>query len=52
VLHDLLGLWPGRPAKFVKNFLTGNTGGAAGAIGDYIAQVKAGSFPGPEHSYA
>lgn len=51
VLHDLLGLWPGRPAKFVKNFLAGNTEGVAGAIRDYIAQVKSRTFPGPEHSY-
>ena len=51
VLHDLLGLWPGRPAKFVKNFLAGTAEGIGGALRDYVQAVKSGSFPGAEHSY-
>ena len=51
VWHDLLGLYPGRPAKFVKNFLEGQTGGIQGAISKYVEEVKQGSFPGPEHCY-
>lgn len=51
VLHDLLGISPITP-KFVKNFLEGSTGGIPGAIADYVKAVKAGTFPGPEHSYA
>jgi 3-methyl-2-oxobutanoate hydroxymethyltransferase len=51
VLQDLLGLYPGRPAKFVKNFLEGGTGGVQGAIGDFVAAVKSGAFPAPEHCY-
>lgn len=51
VLHDMLGLYPGKPAKFVKNFLEGHTGGIQGAIASYVEAVKSGLFPGPEHSY-
>ena len=51
VWHDLLGLYPGKTAKFVKNFLKGNPGGIQGALEDYVRQVKDGAFPGSEHSY-
>jgi len=51
VLHDMLGLYPGKPAKFVKNFLSGNTEGVQGAIRDYVKAVKSGEFPAPEHCY-
>jgi len=51
VLHDMLGLYPGRPAKFVKNFLEGETAGVQGAVAAYARAVKAGSFPAPEHCY-
>ena len=51
VWHDLLGLYPGRPAKFVKNFLAGESDGVQGAIASYVSAVKRGHFPGPEHCY-
>ena len=51
VWHDLLGLYPGKPAKFVKNYLKGNTGGIQGAIESYIEEVKSQRFPGAEHVY-
>lgn len=50
VLHDMLGLGAGKRPRFVKNFLVG-AGGIEQAIGDYVRAVKAGQFPGPEHSY-
>ena len=50
VLHDLLGISPITP-KFVKNFLTESDTGIPGAITAYVNAVKAGTFPGPEHSY-
>ena len=50
VLYDLLGIYPGRTPKFAKNFLQGASSPEA-AIKAYIADVKAGRFPGPEHSY-
>lgn len=51
VLHDMLGMWPGKAAKFVKNFLIGNPEGVEGAIRSYVHAVKSGEFPGPEHCY-
>ncbi len=51
VLHDLLGLYPGRPAKFVKNFLTGSES-IQSAIRDYVNSVQNQDFPAPEHCYA
>ena len=51
VLHDLLGVTEGHTAKFVKRF--GEVGDATvAAITAYAADVRAGSFPGPEHQYA
>lgn len=50
VLHDLLGISPITP-KFVKNFLAESTDGIPGAIANFVSAVKAGTFPGPEHSY-
>lgn len=51
VWHDLLGFYPGKKAKFVKNFLAGNTSGIQGALAEYVTQVKQGKFPDPKHSY-
>ncbi len=51
VWHDLLGLYPGKPARFVKDFLRGNSGGVQGALAEYVRQVKSGEFPDSEHSY-
>jgi 3-methyl-2-oxobutanoate hydroxymethyltransferase len=50
VLEDMLGLSP-RVPKFVKRF--GELGpGIEKAVADYAAEVRARSFPGPEHVYA
>jgi 3-methyl-2-oxobutanoate hydroxymethyltransferase len=52
VMHDFLGLASGhRRPKFVKDFLA-EGGSVAGAVQAYVAAVRDGSFPGPEHSYA
>jgi 3-methyl-2-oxobutanoate hydroxymethyltransferase len=50
VLHDMLDAFPGRKARFVRNFLK-DTGSIQGAIAAYVKAVKDGSFPGPEHSF-
>ena len=50
VLHDMLDIFPGKKAKFVKNFLRG-AGSIQGAIEGYVKEVKAGTYPGPEHSF-
>lgn len=50
VMHDLLGVFPGRKAKFVKNFMDGHTSIEA-AISAYVSAVKDGSFPALEHCF-
>ena len=50
VLHDMLGVYPGKKARFVKNFMEGAASIDA-AVMAYVAAVKGGSFPGPEHCY-
>ena len=50
VMHDLLGVFPGRKARFVKNFMDGQTTIDA-AVSAYVHAVKDGSFPAPEHCF-
>lgn len=50
VLHDMLDIYPGRKAKFVKNYMR-NAGSIQAAIEAYVKEVKAKTFPGPEHSF-
>ena len=50
VLHDMLGVFPGRKARFVKNFMEG-AGSIDAAVQAYVAAVKDGSFPAPEHGW-
>ncbi|MFC0820918.1 3-methyl-2-oxobutanoate hydroxymethyltransferase [Moraxella marmotae] len=54
VMHDMLGIYTRKPAKFVKDFLTdaANTDKSVqGAFALYHRQVKDGTFPTPEHSF-
>jgi len=48
VLYDMLGIYPGRPARFVRNFMTG-CASVEEAVQAYVKAVKDGSFPGAEH---
>ena len=50
VLHDMLDVYPGKKAKFVKNFMAG-AGSIQAAVEAYVKQVRAREFPGPEHSF-
>ncbi len=50
VMHDLLGVFPGRKARFVKNFMQGQDSIDA-AIQAYISAVKSVSFPAAEHCF-
>ena len=50
VLYDMLDVFPGKKAKFVKNFMAGKNS-IAEAVAEYIAQVKSGAFPQPEHGF-
>jgi 3-methyl-2-oxobutanoate hydroxymethyltransferase len=51
VLHDMLGLHTGKPARFVKNFLVDSPNGIQGAFQAYVAAVKQGHYPAPEHGF-
>jgi 3-methyl-2-oxobutanoate hydroxymethyltransferase len=50
VMHDMLGVFPGRKARFVKNFMEGQTSIQA-AVSAYVSAVKDGSFPALEHCF-
>ncbi|OWF65267.1 3-methyl-2-oxobutanoate hydroxymethyltransferase [Polynucleobacter hirudinilacicola] len=51
VLQDMLGISPGKPPKFVKNFMDGHQSIEA-AVKAYVREVKSGKFPGLEHGFA
>ena len=50
VMHDILGVFPGRKARFVKNFMEEATT-IDGAFAAYIKAVKDKSFPAAEHCF-
>lgn len=50
VMHDLLGISPGKPARFVRNFAADNTD-IRSALAAYDRAVKDGSFPAAEHCF-
>jgi 3-methyl-2-oxobutanoate hydroxymethyltransferase len=50
VLHDMLDVYPGKKAKFVKNFMRAGAS-IQGAVELYVKEVKSRAFPGPEHSF-
>ena len=50
VLHDMLDIYPGKKARFVRNFMNGASS-IGNAIERYARAVRDGSFPGDEHSF-
>lgn len=46
VLHDLLGLHPGKPPRFVRDF-SGDASSIAHSVRLYVDAVKGGTFPDP-----
>jgi 3-methyl-2-oxobutanoate hydroxymethyltransferase len=50
VLHDMLGIFPGKRPRFVKDFMQGQPSILA-AVEAYVRAVKDGSFPGAEHTF-
>lgn len=50
VIYDMLGVYPGKKARFVKNFMP-EAGSIAGAVKAYVHAVKNGSFPAAEHCF-
>jgi len=50
VMHDMLGVFPGRKARFVRNFMEG-AASIDDAVSAYVRAVKDGSFPAMEHCF-
>jgi 3-methyl-2-oxobutanoate hydroxymethyltransferase len=51
VTQDMLGLYSDLKPKFVKKYA--DIGGAInGAVQEFCREVRAGAFPGPEHSFS
>src|SRR5689334_7575492 len=50
VNYDMLDIYPGKKARFVKNFLAGQASVKAG-IEAYVKAVKDKSYPAPEHCF-
>ena len=51
VFHDLLGIYDGHAPRFAKRFADVKAQMVAG-VAEYAAEVRAGSFPAPEHCYS
>jgi 3-methyl-2-oxobutanoate hydroxymethyltransferase len=51
VFHDMLGLTTGKAPKFVKRYAN-LADEIARATSEYMEDVRAGRFPGPEHEYS
>ncbi len=50
VLHDMLGIYPGKTPKFARNFLQG-AGSVQAALAAYVQAVRRGTFPAAEHCF-
>lgn len=50
VLQDILGITPGKPPRFSKDFMQ-HAGSVHGAVAEYVSAVKQGRFPAAEHSF-
>jgi 3-methyl-2-oxobutanoate hydroxymethyltransferase len=50
VNYDMLDIYPGKKARFVKNFMEGQPSVKA-ALAAYVKAVRDKTFPGPEHSF-
>ena len=51
VMHDMLDIYPGKKARFVRNFMQG-AGSVSAAIESYVKAVKDKSFPALEHTFS
>ena len=50
VLYDVLDITAGRKPRFVRNFMDGAAGCEA-AVATYVAAVRSGAYPAPEHCF-
>jgi 3-methyl-2-oxobutanoate hydroxymethyltransferase len=51
VFHDLLGIYDGHAPRFAKRYAEVKAQMVAG-VAEYSAEVRAGAFPAPEHTYS
>jgi 3-methyl-2-oxobutanoate hydroxymethyltransferase len=51
VFHDLLGIYDGHAPRFAKRYAEIKAQMVAG-VAEYAADVRRGTFPGPEHTYS
>jgi len=51
VLYDILGVTPGRKPRFAQDFLAG-ADTLHDALAAYVAAVKEGTYPAPEHGFS
>jgi 3-methyl-2-oxobutanoate hydroxymethyltransferase len=49
-MHDMLDVFPGKKARFVRNFMEGQSSIEA-AVRAYIKAVRDKSFPASEHCF-
>ena len=50
VLYDILDVTSGRKPRFVRNFMA-DAGDCGSAVAAYVAAVRDGSYPAPEHEF-
>lgn len=50
VLYDILDITQGRTPRFVQNYMK-TAGNCADAVAQFVAAVKDGSYPAPEHCF-
>jgi 3-methyl-2-oxobutanoate hydroxymethyltransferase len=50
VLYDMLGIYSGKKARFMRNFMIG-AASIEEAVANYVRSVKTGEFPAPEHAF-
>lgn len=50
VMHDMLGVFPGKKSRFVRDFMAGQSSIEA-AVRTYIEAVRGGTFPASEHCF-
>ncbi|MDE2220525.1 MAG: 3-methyl-2-oxobutanoate hydroxymethyltransferase, partial [Gammaproteobacteria bacterium] len=50
VLYDVLDITAGRKPRFVRNFMP-EAGSCSAAVAAYVAAVRGGSYPAPEHCF-
>ena len=50
VLHDMIGVFPGKKPRFTKDFMPG-AASIEDAVRAYVDAVKSGAFPAPDNCY-